>query len=700
MNGLSDFFTPQSVAIVGASKTPGKIGNAIVKNMIQSGFTGKIYPINPKENEIEGLKCYPSISDIDGRLDLVAVAIPAAHTVQLAEECGQKGVKHLVVISAGFKEIGHEGMELEKQLVSTCHNYGMRLLGPNCIGVMDTHSGLNASFSGVYPTKGDIAFISQSGAMLVAILDWSKATGIGFSKVISLGNKADLTETHSIAIAADDPNTKVILCYIEDVADGEHFLDVVSKASKKKPIIILKSGTSQAGAQAASSHTGALAGSDVAYETAFRQCGVIRAHTMPALFDLGIAFSRQPVPKGKRVAVITNAGGPGIVATDTIENAGLAMARFDKETISKLRDSLPAEANIYNPVDVLGDAKADRYSFSLEKALSDEGVDSALVLVCPTAVTDSVNTAREVTRVHRIYPGKPVFAAYMGGETLKEGSKVLEQEGVPSFIFPEPAIHALAGMSRYAELQQRFEDEKYESKQETDIKGVKQIFNSVRDDGRLVLLGNETAQVAKAFGIPAAPVELAESPDEAAKLADEMGYPVVLKVASPKILHKTDVGGVKINLNGPNEVRKGFVEINENIQRYLPDVVIHGIEVQRMMPKGVELIVGMSRDVQFGPLIAFGLGGIYVNLLKDVSFRLARDLTEKEIESMIRETKAYTLLRGYRGDKPADIKGVTNLIDRVARLAIEFPEITEMDINPVFAYPDGASALDIKITIS
>ncbi len=700
MNGISNFFTPQSVAIVGASKTPGKIGNAIVKNMIQSNFPGKIYPINPKENEIEGLECYPSISDVDGSLDMVAVAIPAAHTVPLAEECGQKGVKHLVVISAGFKEIGHEGMELEKQLVSTCQNYGMRLLGPNCIGVMDTHSGLNASFSGVYPTKGDIAFISQSGAMLVAILDWSKAIGLGFSKVISLGNKADLTETHSIDIAADDPNTKVILCYIEDVADGEHFLDVVSKASKKKPIIILKSGTSQAGAQAASSHTGALAGSDIAYETAFRQCGVIRAHTMPALFDLGIAFSRQPVPQGKRVAVITNAGGPGIVSTDTIENTGLAMARFNKETISKLRDSLPSEANIYNPVDVLGDAKADRYGFSLEKALGDKGVDSALVLVCPTAVTDPVNTAREVTRVHRLYPEKPVFAAYMGGETLKDGSKLLEREGVPSFIFPEPAIHALAGMSRYAELQQRFEEEKDEDKQETGTKEVKQIFNSVKNDGRLVLLGNETAQVATAFGIPAAPVELAESPDEAAKLADEMGYPVVLKVASPKILHKTDVGGVKINLNGPNEVRKGFVEINENIQRYLPDVVIHGIEVQRMMPKGVELIVGMSRDVQFGPLIAFGLGGIYVNLLKDVSFRLARNLTRKEIESMIHETKAYTLLRGYRGDKPADIKSITNLIDRVGRLTIEFPEITEMDINPVFAYPDGASALDIKITIS
>jgi len=697
---LTNFFYPRSVAIVGASKTPGKIGNAIVRNMVQCGFTGNVFPVNPKENEIEGLKCYPSVSDIENNVDLVTVAIPAKHTVKLAEECGEKGVKFLVVISAGFKEVGREGMELEKNLVSTCRRYNMRLLGPNCIGVMDTHSGLNASFSGVYPQKGDIAFISQSGAMLVAILDWSKATGLGFSKVISLGNKADLTETHCIESTAGDPKTNVILCYIEDVANGEHFLDVVAQASKKKPVIILKSGTSQAGAQAASSHTGALAGSDIAYETAFRQCGVIRARTMPELFDLGIAFSRQPVPAGKRVAVVTNAGGPGIVATDTIENAGLAMARFGKKTVTELREKLPAEANIYNPVDVLGDAKADRYAFSLEKVLGDEDVDSAIVLVCPTAVTDPVNTAREIINIHRNYPGKPVFAAYMGGEMLEEGAQLLKREGIPCFIFPEPAIQALAGMSRYAVLRDKIKELPDDTAFPADKQKVMDIFEAVKSDGRLVLLGSEAALVAQAYGIPAAPVELANSPGESVALADKMGYPVVLKVASPKIMHKTDVGGVKINLKNAEEVRRGFIEIIENIQRYLPEVVIHGVEVQKMMPKGVELIVGMSRDVQFGPLIAFGLGGIYVNLLKDVSFRLARGLNRKEIETMISETKAYTLLRGYRGEKPVDLGSIVSLIKRVGHLVLEFPEITEMDINPVFAYPDGASALDIKITVS
>lgn len=700
MTEFNKFFNPDSVAIVGASKNKDKIGNAIVNNMLTCGFKGNIFPVNPKETEIEGLKCYATIKDIEENIDLVVVSIPAIHTIKLAEDCGKNGVKHLVVISAGFKEVGHEGLELEKKLVATCHKYGMRLLGPNCVGVIDTHSGLNASFSGVYPQKGDIAFISQSGAMLVAIIDWSKKTGLGFSKVISLGNKADLTETHLIESVAKDPNTRVILCYIEDVANGEHFLEAAAKASKLKPIIILKSGTSQAGAQAASSHTGALAGSDIAYDIALKQCGIIRAKNMPELFDLATAFSKQPVPAEKRVAVVTNAGGPGIVAADTIENSGLDMARFTKETIKELQNKLPAEANIYNPVDVLGDARADRYSFSLEKVMSDAGVDSTLVLVCPTAVTDPINTAREVVRIHHKYPNKPIFAAYMGGEVLEEGAKILKQEGIPCFTFPEPAINALSGMAKYAEYLKESREIQSSDCYEVKKHKVQEIFEKVKLDGRLVLLGNETTKVAEIYGIPVAPIKIASNPEEAAGLADELGYPVVLKVASPKIMHKTDVGGVKINLQNASEVRRGFIEINENMQRYLPNVVIHGIEVQKMMPRGIELIVGMTKDVQFGPLIAFGLGGIYVNLLEDVSFRLARNLDKKSIKTMIGETKASVLLRGYRGEKPSDIGAIIDLIGRVACLVNDFPEITEMDINPVFAYPEGASALDIKITIS
>lgn len=700
MTDLTGFFNPGSVAVAGASKNPGKIGNAIVKNIINSGYTGKIYPVNPKAEEIEGLPCYPDIKSIGKPVDLVVVAVPAAKTIDLARECGEHGVKHLVVITAGFKEVGKQGLELEKRLVETCHTYGMGMLGPNCVGMMNTHAPLNASFSAAYPPKaGDITFISQSGAMLVAILDWSVKTGLSFNKVISLGNKAHLTEAHFIEAAAKDPTTKVILCYIEDVANGEHFLNVAEAATREKPVIILKSGTSQAGARAASSHTGALAGSDLAYETAFRQCGVIRARSMPELFDLAVAFSEQPVPRNRNVAVVTNAGGPGIVATDAIENHGLAMAKFSKETIDALRRSLPAESNIYNPVDVLGDAGADRYRTALEKVLADPSVGSVVVLVCPTAVTDPLPTARSIVDLHRQYPEKPVLAAYMGGPILAPGAELLSREGIPCFTFPEPAIGAISGMSRYAELRKTSSD-RDETPTSGDRETVSRIFDRVRQDGRLVLLGSEAYRVVSAYGVPAAPVELATSPEEAVELAEKTGYPVVLKVASPKILHKTDVGGVKIGLQDAGEVRRGYIEINENIQRYLPGVVIHGIEIQKMMPQGTELIVGMSRDIQFGPLIAFGLGGIYVNLLKDVSFRLARGLTRREIAQMLAETKAFTLLKGYRGEKPADLEAIIDIIYRTAGLVTDFPEITEMDINPVFAYTKGASALDIKITIS
>lgn len=700
MAGLANFFNPNSVAIIGASKTAGKIGNVIVKNMINCGYTGSIYPINPREQEIEGLTCYPSVDKLPEPAELAVLSLPASRSLDAVEQCGKSGVKYLVVIAAGFKETGKEGLELERRLVETCRKYNMRMMGPNCVGLMDTHTPLNASFAAGFPLKGEIAFISQSGAIVLSILDWSFQAGIGFSKFISLGNKADLTESHFIEEAGQDPNTKVILCYIEDVENGSHFLEAARTASRKKPVIILKSGTSQAGAQAASSHTGALAGSDLAYETAFRQCGVIRARSMAELFDLAVAFTSQPVPRGDRVAVVTNSGGPGIIAADTIEDKKLQMARFTRETVEQLRSYLPPESNIYNPVDVLGDAKADRFRFSLEKVMSDPGVDSTLVLVCPTAVTEPVETARAIVDAKSAYPEKPLLAAYMGGERLAEGAKKLKEARVPCFTFPEPAVTAISGLTGYAHTRKVTDNEKDLNFECTDIKNVKSIFYDVKRDNRLVLLGNEAAEVVKAYGITAAPTALATSPEEAAESAGRLGYPVVLKIASPEILHKSDVGGVITGINSPDKVRTGFLEIMNNVGRYMPGAAVYGIEVQKMMPKGIELIVGMSRDIQFGPLIAFGLGGIYVNLLKDVSFRLANGLNRREIENMLAETKAYTLLRGYRGEKPADIEAIITIIARVARLVTDFPEITEMDINPVLAYNQGACALDIKITIS
>lgn len=700
MTDLTSLFNPKSVAIIGASKSPGKIGNVIVKNMIGCGYQGKVFPVNPKEPEIEGLLCYPSVDKTPEPAEMAVLSVPAAKSLEIAEMCGKSGVKNLVAITAGFKETGRDGLELERKLLEICRGYNMRMLGPNCVGLMDTHTPINASFAAGYPLKGEIAFISQSGAMVLSILDWSFRAGLGFSKFVSLGNKADLTEAHFIEDAAEDPNTKVILCYIEDVEDGSHFIEVARRAVKKKPIIILKSGISQAGAQAASSHTGALAGSDLAYETAFKQCGVIRAREMSELFDLAVAFAKQPVPKGQRVAIVTNSGGPGIVATDNIEQKNLAMARFTKETIDALREYLPAEANIYNPVDVLGDAKADRFRFSLDKVLADPGVDSAVVLVCPTAVSEPVETAQAMLEMRQVYPDKPVFAAFMGGEKLEGGAQTLSQAQIPCFTFPEPAITSISGMASYGRIKDMPEDQEQLSFPDVDMKTVKAVLFDIKRDNRLVLLGSEAAEIVSAYGIPAVPTFLANSTKEAAEYAERAGYPVVLKIASPKIMHKTDVGGVKIGLGSREEVSRGFMEIMDNVNRYLPRVVLYGVEVQKMMPKGVELIIGVTRDVQFGPLIAFGLGGIYVNLLKDVAFRLANGLVTKEIEKMIAETKAYTLLRGYRGEKPADINAVIDTIGRVARLVTDFPEITEMDINPAFAYSQGISALDVKITVS
>lgn len=700
MAGLTSFFNPKSVAIIGASKSPGKIGNVIVKNIISSAYHGKVYPVNPKEKEIEGLACYPSIDVVPKQVELAMISVPADLAPDIAAACGQNGVKNLVVISAGFKETGKKGLRLEYQLVDTCRRYKMRLLGPNCVGFMDTHTPVNASFAAGFPLKGEIAFISQSGAMVLSILDWSHSVGLGFSKFISLGNKADLNEAHFIENAADDPHTKVILCYIEDVENGAQFLEAARRASRKKPIIVLKSGNSQAGARAASSHTGALAGSNLAYEAAFRQCGIIRARSMSELFDLAVAFANQPVPRGERVAIVTNSGGPGIIATDNIDLTGLKMARFHRATVEQLRKTLPPESNIYNPVDVLGDAKAERYRFALDQVLADQGVDTAVVLLCPAAVTEPVETARAMVEMRRAYPDKPLFAAYMGGKQLAAGAELLTQAKIPCFSFPEPAITSINGMVNYHRTKQATDAETLPSYDDVDAAAVKAIFNQVKKDKRLVLLGNEAASVMAAYGIPTAATKLATQPEEAAELAEQIGYPVVLKVASPNLTHKTDAGGVLTDLNSFEQVRLGFLEIIEKIQWYLPRVVIYGIEVQKMMPKGIELIIGMSRDVQFGPLVAFGLGGIYVNLLKDVSFRLANGMTVTEIKRMIAETKAYTLLRGYRGAKPADMQAIVDVIGRFTRLVTDFAAITEVDINPLFAYHQGVAAVDVKITIS
>jgi acetyltransferase len=700
MDNLHDLFRPRAVAVVGASNTIGKIGRSVVDNIRQSGFAGNVFPVNPREREILGYHCHRKVSEIGRPVDVAVITVPASQVLQVARDCGTAGVRYLVVVTAGFRETGTAGLRLEKELLSVCLEYKMRMVGPNVVGILDMHAPLNASFAPGFPPRGGVAFISQSGALLLSIIDWSQSNGLGFSRFVSLGNKADLNESDFIRTAAEDPATGIILCYLEDIVDGKRFLQVAREASQRKPVIVLKAGNSRDGARAASSHTGALAGSGLAYDVALRQCGVVRAENMSDLFDLAVAFAGQPIPSGNHLAIITNAGGPGIIATDCVEANGLKMSRFSAGTVAALRGTLPTAANVYNPVDVLGDAGAGRYRSALQSVLEDNDTDCVLVLLAPAAVTEAMETSRAIANIRKTR-NKPVFAVYMGGKGLAQGAGVLREAGLPVFAFPEPAVKALAGLVAYSAARRRL------SKNEAAIlpgsipnRSVKSLFARVLQERRLVLLGSEAAGVAEAYGIPAVPVRLAKTAAEAVKTAGLLGYPVALKVASPKIQHKSDVGGVQLGLEKDEQVSAAFQKIMDNVGLMMPGTPIYGVEVQKMMPAGHEVIIGMVRDVKFGPLLAFGLGGIYVNLLKDASFRLAEGLTITQIREMIRETKAYQLLSGYRGGRPGDISALESFLTRVAQLSLEFPEITELDFNPVLAYPEGAAALDVKITIS
>jgi acetyltransferase len=687
------------VAIIGASATPNKVGYILVRNMLKSGYEGKIYPINPQGGQILGLKAYTSVNEIQDTIDLAVVAIPAKLIPPVVEECGEKGVKSMIIISAGFKETGKDGMELEKQLVAIARKYGIRIQGPNCLGAINTWAPIDLSFAAALPKKGGIGFISQSGALGTAILDWIIKKEIGFHSFISLGNKADLDEVDFIEAMAEDPDVKVILLYLESIERGAKFIEVASRVTKKKPMLVVKGGTSSAGAKAAGSHTGALVGSFLAYQKAFEKSGVILADTMEDLFNYAIAFVEQPLPKDEGIAIVTNAGGPGILATDLVERLSLKVSEIKGETNEKLKKGLPAAASTGNPIDVLGDAGADRYAFAIEEALWDQGVHLVVVLLTPQAMTDSMATADAMVRLHAKHSEKTMLAVFMGGEQVEGAAKHLKENGIPCFDFPEKAIRTVDAIYRY----QRYLKLPVEKplNYPVDKKRVDAIFKAVRADNRKVLLPPEAADVARAYGIPAPPCVLAEKADDAVKHAVEMGYPVVMKIVSPNILHKTDIGGVVLNITTSDMVHKAFAEIMEKSRKAHPEAKIYGVSVDKMVPRGREMIIGMSRDPQFGPMIMFGLGGIYVNFLKDVAFRIA-PMSQRDAEGIVKETKSNTLLKGIRGEPPADIKALQETILRVSQLVITYPEIAEMDINPILVYKEGegCQALDVKIALT
>ena len=695
---LDMFSNPRAVAVIGASRDPKKLGYGILSNIIQYGFSGEVYPINPKADEILGLSCYPSVLAVDGPIDLAVIVVPHQFVATTMEECGQKGVRGVIVISAGFREAGLEGVRREKELTAVAKEYGLRLIGPNCLGLIDTHCPLNASFAAGMPPSGQIAFMSQSGALCTAILDWALAKNIGFSRFVSLGNKADIDEIDLLEDWERDPRTRVILLYTEGLTDGQRFMQVARRVTKNTPVVAVKSGTTSAGSRAVSSHTGSLAGSEQAYRAAFSQAGVIRAESIEEMFDCSLAFSYQPSLKGDRVAIVTNAGGPGIMATDALERAGLQMASLSAETIATLQAGLPAASNIYNPIDVLGDALADRYGLALETAIKDDGVHGVMVILTPQVMTQIEETARIVGQIAARYD-KPVLGCFMGEAKVGIGIRVLNRYRVPNYSFPERAANVLRVMMEYNHwretppVQMPIFD--------VDKEQVRKLFDRVRADGRLSIGDAEARQVMEAYGLTVPQSRLASTAEEAVRHAEEIGFPVVLKIASPDILHKTDIGGIKLDLRTPADVRDAFDLLTYRAMRYMPDAELWGCQVQEMVGGGREVILGMNRDPQFGPLMMFGLGGIYVEVLKDVTFRIA-PFSREEARAMLTEIRAINLLRGVRGEPSADLEAIEDVLLRLSQLVIDFPEIVEMDINPLIVFETGRGAIgvDMRLVLS
>lgn len=694
---LDAFFRPQSVAVIGASRDPEKLGYAVLANLKQGGYQGRIYPVNPKADEILDLKAFPSVLDIPDAVDLAVIVIPYSFVPAVLEQCGQKGIPAVVVISAGFREAGREGLEREMELVEIARQYHLRLIGPNCLGVIDTATPLNATFAAGMPPSGPMAFMSQSGALGTAVLDMAMAGRVGFSKFASLGNKADVSEIDLLEAWGNDPASRVILIYVEGLPDGQKFMQVARKVTRHKPVVAIKSGVTASGSRAVSSHTGSLAGSEAAYKAAFRQAGVIRATSMEALFDYARAFAYQPLLQGDRIGIVTNAGGPGILATDALEHARLEIPPLARETVEALEAYLPGAASAANPVDVLGDALADRYEHAIRLVLADPNVDGLIVIVTPQAMTEIEKTAHAVGRMAQ-ETDKPVLGCFMGEERIQAGVEVLRRYGVPNYPFPERAAAALAAMSAYRRERERPIFEVQECS--VCIPPVRELFDRVRAEGRVSIGDAEAREVLKAYGFPVPQSRLAKTSEEAVEIAGEMGYPVVLKVASPDILHKTDVGGVKLNLRSPEDVRDAFDLIVYRAGRYVPGARIWGCLVQQMVPGGREVLVGMSCDPQFGPLVAFGLGGIYVEALKDVAFRVA-PFSRQEAEEMIREIRSYPLLEGVRGEPPADHEAMVDALLRVSQLVTDFPEIVELDINPLMVFEEGrgAMAIDMRLVL-
>lgn len=693
---LQSLLYPKSVAVIGASKTKGKVGHEILFNLINDGYKGTIVPINPNATEILGLKCYPSLSAYSNEVDLAIVVVPKSAVIEAVKNAVSAGAGAVTVITAGFKEVDLEGAEMEKELVRICKDRNVRLLGPNCLGAINAQAGLNASFAKHMPEKGGISVISQSGALCTAILDWAASRHLGLSKVISMGNKADLTENDFISFLSNDPDTKVIVAYLESIDDGNKFMKIAEDASTIKPIVIFKSGVTSAGGKAASSHTGSLAGADIAYGAAFRRSGVVRADTFEAMFDYSMAFAMQPLPKGDSVAIITNAGGPGIMAADAVELAGMRVSPLSQSHASALREKLPKAASVSNPIDVLGDADPHRYVEAVKAAEDDDSIDAIIVILTPQAMTDPAGTARAV--IQCADGRKPVLVSFMGGLDVQMGREELIHNSIPDYPSPERAVASLKAMWDYASWLKR--PPRILTRFSVNRRRVSRIL-SRHQRIRQYQLGEAAAKgILKAydFNVPAG--LLVTTAEEAMNAAAQIGFPLAMKIASPDIIHKSDAGGVKLNLATEEAVVDAFDLMMLRIRQRRPQARIEGVYLEHMCRRGREVILGMTRDPQFGPMLMFGLGGIFVEVMKDVTFNIA-PITGEEAMQMLESTKSFALLKGVRGMNQVDLPAIAGGLQRISQLVTEFPEILELDINPFIVGEVGQDSIaaDARITI-
>ena len=697
---LNALLRPNNVAIIGATEKPNSVGRTIIWNLLSNPFGGIIFPVNPKRTSVMGLKTYPNIASVPEPVDLAIIVTPARTVPGIVKECVESGVRGVVIISAGFKEVGAEGVELERQIMDIARGH-MRIIGPNCLGVMMPRYGLNATFAGAMARPGNVAFISQSGAVCTAVLDWSFEENVGFSAFISIGSMLDVGWGDLIYHLGEDEHTRSIVIYMEAIGDAKSFLSAAREVSISKPIIVIKAGRTEAAAKAAASHTGSLTGSDEVLDAAFRRVGVLRVDRISEVFYMAEALSKQPRPRGPRLTIITNAGGPGVIATDALITGGGELAEISDETMAELDEALPAAWSHSNPVDILGDASPKLYAKALEITANDPNSDGLLVVLSPQDMTNPTQTA-DALKAYAHIRGKPILASWMGGANVKAGERILNQADIPTFPYPDTAVRLFNNMWRYSyNLRALYETPVLPSDEDyaPDREAVKKIINSARDAGRSILTETESKQILAAYGVNTVANIIATDENTAISAADGLGYPVVLKIHSETITHKTDVGGVLLNLQNADEVRAAFNNIKQSVEDKVGAEHFDGVAVQPMVDlDGYEIILGSSLDSQFGPVILFGMGGSLVEVFKDRALGLP-PLTTTLARRMMEQTKIYEALKGVRGREAVDLDELEKLMVRFSQIVVEQPYIAEIDINPLLVSSERLLALDARVIL-